>query len=309
MSASTPLRVAGFLAGLVAVFALALGLGRLVGPLDVADADDGHDMTGTTAGHDMDTSGTTPVGALQSAEDGYVLTLADPTLAPGRQRLAFTISGPDGAPVTAYDVVHEKRLHLVVVRRDLTGFQHVHPRLDPGSGRWSTDVRLTPGVWRVVADFTPAGGEPLTLGQDLSVPGGFAPAPLGPERRVATVDGYEVRLAGDLTAGAEARLALTVARAGEPVTDLQPYLGAYGHLVALRAGDLGYLHVHPDGEPGEVPAGPEVVFHADVPSAGSYRLFLDFRHEGVVRTAAFTVHVGDEALGSHETPGEADHGH
>ena len=199
--------------------------------------------------------------------------------------------------MTSYDVVHDKRLHLIVVRRDLTGFQHVHPRLDPGTGEWTTDVRLTPGVWRVIADFTPAGGEPLTLGQDLSVPGDFAPEGLGPERRTAEVDGYTVTLAGDLAAGTEARLVLTVTRGGRPVTDLQPYLGAYGHLVALRAGDLGYLHVHPDGEPGDVPAGPDVVFHAEVPSTGSYRLFLDFRHGGIVHTAAFTVHVTDGSAG------------
>ncbi|MEV6492826.1 hypothetical protein AB0M20_30025 [Actinoplanes sp. NPDC051633] len=69
---------------------------------------------------------------------------------------------------------------------------------------------------------------------------------------------------------------------GKPVTDLQPYLGAYGHLVALRHGDLAYLHVHPDGTPGDgrTAAGPGIIFHADVPSAGAYRLYLDFQHAG-----------------------------
>jgi len=296
----TPLRVAGFLAGLLAVFGLSVGLGRLVGPLDVATAESGHDMGDGGAAM----AGDHPVGALQATEGGYTLALAEPTQSPGRQRLGFTVTGPDGAPVTSYDVVHDKRLHLIVVRRDLTGFQHVHPTLDPSTGVWTTDVRLTPGVWRVIADFTPAGGQPLTLGQDLSVPGRFAPRPLGPERRTATVDGYTVTLAGDLVAGREARVVLTVTRGGRPVTDLQPYLGSYGHLVALRAGDLGYLHVHPDGEPGEVPAGPDVVFHAEVPSTGSYRLFLDFRHGGSVHSAPFTVHVTRAAAGE-----ESGHGH
>jgi hypothetical protein len=82
---------------------------------------------------------------------------------------------------------------------------------------------------------------------------------------------------------------------GQPVTDLQPYLAAYGHLVALREGDLAYLHVHPEEAPGDgrTPAGPEIVFTAQVPSAGTYRLFLDFRHGGRVHTAAFTVATGD----------------
>jgi hypothetical protein len=84
-----------------------------------------------------------------------------------------------------------------------------------------------------------------------------------------------------------------VRKDGHPVTDLQPYLGAYGHLVALRAGDLAYLHVHPTGHPGggATPAGPQIRFAAEVPSTGTYRLYLDFRHEGVVRTAELTATV------------------
>ena len=80
-------------------------------------------------------------------------------------------------------------------------------------------------------------------------------------------------------------------RDGRPVTDLQPYLGAYGHLVVLRDGDLAYLHVHPAApQDGTTPAqGPHVRFVTTAPSAGTYRLFLDFRHGSVVRTAAFTV--------------------
>ena len=81
------------------------------------------------------------------------------------------------------------------------------------------------------------------------------PAPAGIAQ---VVDGYQVTLAGDLVPGQASELTLTVSKDGVPVTDLQPYLAAYGHLVALRAGDLAYLHVHPAGEPGDgvTPAGP-----------------------------------------------------
>jgi hypothetical protein len=107
--------------------------------------------------------------------------------------------------------------------------------------------------------------------------------------RTATVDGYTVTLDGELTAGTEALLTLTVTRAGEPVTDLQPYLGAHGHLVALRDGDLAYLHVHPDEG---TTAGPEVRFYVEVPSTGRYHLYLDFRHGDRVRTAELFVTAG-----------------
>ena len=61
------------------------------------------------------------------------------------------------------------------------------------------------------------------------------------------------------------------------------YLGAGGHLVALREGDLAFLHVHPldDG----------VTFEATFPSAGRFRLFLQFKHAGRVQTVAFTEEI------------------
>ena len=153
------------------------------------------------------------------------------------------------------------------------------------------------GEYRVFADFTPTGHDGgLVLGADLAVPGPYEPVALPEPAAIAqVVDGYEVTLAGDLVPGQESELTLTVSKDGVPVTDLQPYLAAYGHLVALRAGDLAYLHVHPAGEPGDgvTPAGPGITFYATAPSAGDYRLFLDFRHADVVRTAEFTLHAGE----------------
>ena len=108
-------------------------------------------------------------------------------------------------PVTAYDEQHERDLHLIVVRRDLTGFQHVHPALDTATGEWSVDVDLTPGAWRVLADFAPTGGEPLVLGADLLVPGGSPRSRSGADRLAAQVDGYDVTLDGDLSPPARRR--------------------------------------------------------------------------------------------------------
>ena len=99
--------------------------------------------------------------------------------------------------------------------------------------------------------------------------------------RTADVDDYTVTIDGDLTAGSSSDLTVSVERDGEPVTDLEPYLGAFGHLVALRAGDLAYLHVHPE----DCGPGPDVPFVAEVPSAGDFHLYFDFQHDGVVRTA------------------------
>jgi len=299
---NTATRVTGFVAALAAVFGMALGVGRAVGP-DAQPETAAHDMHAADApdtAQPASGNAAEPPGGLMTSHGGYTLALAEPSApAGGDVPVRFTIIGPDGGVVTAYDVEHEKRLHLIAVRRDFTGFQHVHPQLSP-DGTWSTALDLTAAQWRVFADFKPAGADALTLGTDLAVAGTYRPQPPAGESRTAEVDGYTVTLDGDLAAGAEAELTLSIERDGAPVTDLEPYLGAYGHLVALRSGDLAYLHVHPDGTPGDgtTQPGPDVVFYAAVPSEGTYHLYLDFKHEGVVRTAAFTVSTSGTAVPS-----------
>ena len=301
MTVNGPLRIVGFLAVLAVVFAGALAVGNAAGPVSEPVADDtadhasdhnAQDAAGgdAHAGHAPAADEEVP-GGLMVSEAGYTLRLAEDAATAGRNvPVTFTIEGPDGRPVTAYDVDHGKQLHLIAVRRDFAGFQHVHPTLG-ADGTWSTGLDLAPGTWRLFADFNPTGGVGMTLGSDLSVPGSYRPERPPGEVRTARVDGYTVTLAGDLAPGSDSTLTLSVSHDGRPVTDLQPYLGAYGHLVALREGDLAYLHVHPEGAPGDgtTEPGPDVEFVAAVPSDGRYRLFLDFRHEGAVHTAEFAL--------------------
>jgi hypothetical protein len=291
-------RIGGFAAVLGAVFVTALVVGGLVGPsAEPAAPRQAHGHTeGQTSGrsHGTTRSAAAPAlpGGLTSAQDGYRLVMEETVLAAGDDvPVAFMVEGPDGHAVSAYDVTHEKELHLVAARRDQSGFQHVHPRRD-ASGTWRSRLDLTPGSWRLFADFSPTGAAPLTLGTDLVVPGTFRPV-AHPPSRTAEVDGYTVTLAGALNRGEESDLTLTVTQRGEPVTDLQPYLGAYGHLVTLRDGDLAYLHVHP--HPSQRPGEPRLRFTAAVPSPGGYHLYLDFRHGGRVHTAAFSIPETDHA--------------
>lgn len=237
-------------------------------------------------------AGTLPGLAVTDA--GYALQPSRDVVPAGSAvPFSFRIVGPQGEAVRRYVRAHEKDLHLVVVRRDLAAFQHVHPVLS-ADGVWSVSLNLTgAGGYRVFADFEPAGlGDGLTLGVDLSVGGQFTPIALPAPADTAGVEDYEVALIGAPVAGQAADMTFTIARAGHEVTDLQPYLGAFGHLVSLRAGDLAYLHTHPSEEAhAGGSGGPTVSFMTSFPTPGSYRLFLDFRHAGTVRTAAFTVTV------------------
>ncbi|MEU5975679.1 hypothetical protein [Streptomyces sp. NPDC047315] len=245
-----------------------------------------HGAHGGHAGH----GGAQP-GGLSVSQHGYGLEIDSTIRTAGVQPVSFRVIGPDGAAVTEFTPEHEKELHFIAVRRDTAGFQHVHPVKD-GEGTWSVELALEPGDWRFFADVHPVGHDgTMTLGIDVAVAGVYDPQPLPEATGIAQLGEYAVALDGELVPGEASELTLTVSRNGRPVTDLQPYLAAYGHLVALRVGDLGYLHVHPEGEPGDgtTAPGPEVAFTAVAPSAGTYRLYLDFQHEGVVRTAEFTV--------------------
>ncbi|MGI9062802.1 MAG: hypothetical protein ACR2FQ_03150 [Pseudonocardiaceae bacterium] len=312
-------KLGGFALVAALVFGGAYGIGQATGAVgtapDVPDRDGHGSSHGDPHGAAPErTAGELPAGGLQVSQDGYRIDLVSGDAAAGTpEELTFRILGPDSAPVTAFTPTHDKPLHLIVVRRDLTSFQHVHPVMS-ADGTWRIPLSFpTAGDYRAFADFAPEGrSEAITLGTDVGVAGEYAPAALPAASRTATVDDYTVSLAGDLVPGRTSKLTLTASLAGQPVTDLQPYLAAYGHLVALRDGDLAYLHVHPDGEPGDgrTRPGPAITFFATAPSAGDYGLFLDFQHQGVVRTAAFTATAGPSpAAPAAEEHGAAGHSH
>jgi hypothetical protein len=277
-----PIPAIAKLAGFAAVLALVFGGAALAGSrLDVHPGKPAAEPTGM--GHGGNAMAPQPVRGLAVSDNGLTLQLARSTAPRGKRfDLSFRILDRGGRTVRDFDVEHTKRMHLIVVRRDMTGFQHLHPTASP-DGTWSVPMTLRDGgSYRVFADFSVA-GKPYTLADDLSVDGTLRTQPLPTPVESVTVDGMRVSLTeGAAKAGAESELAFGVTRDGATVA-VQDYLGAKGHLVALREGDLAFLHVHPDER--------SLKFMATFPTAGRYRLFLQFQTDGRVHTAAFTQEV------------------
>ncbi len=279
MNTATKLGV--FIAVVAAIFGGAMAVGAAVGPIDEG---------GSSAGHNTMTSAAAPSSdrprGLAIAEAGYRLEVeTDSVKADAPSTFAFRIVDDNGTSVIGYQQVHDRPLHLIVVSRNLVDYLHLHPVID-NSGRWTVALpALTPGSYRVFADFQPINADNITLGADLSVAGTVVAVALPQPATITTVGAYTISLTGVASVGA-AELNFQVERGGHAVyTD--PYLGAAGHLVAIRSGDLAYLHVHPHDSNDS----PVVAFTGEFPSAGTYRLFLDFSHDGAVHTAAFTVVV------------------
>lgn len=279
-------RLAGFAAALAAIFGLALLAGGALDPSAPGgeERETGHGAMSTTTGGHAAMAPAAPRG-LAVTEDGLRLDVRTPQLRRDAARtLRFRILGRDGEPVRAFGVSHTKRMHVIVVRRDLTRFEHLHPRMAP-DGTWSVPLRLAAaGSYRVYADFVRPDDTPVTLASDLRVAGDAALADLPAPAATADSGAYRVRLAGGAPAGRVGTLRFTITRDGRTITP-QPYLGAGGHLVVLREGDLAFLHVHPEEHGGH---SDDVAFETTLPSAGRYRLFLQFRDRGTVHTVAFT---------------------
>lgn len=280
----TLIKLGAFVAALGLVFGSAYVVGRIVGPPPSTQA-------APAAAMDEEPAAS---GLEMTAESMLMSVLTDSAPAGVPQTFAFKILQYDGTPLMKYQPQHDKLLHMIVARRDLSNFQHVHPNLGP-DGVWRVPLTFAEaGEYKVFADFKPLWGvHNSVVAADVSVSGDYRPRALPAPSTTATVDGYTVDVKGTLTPGKQGKLTVSVAKNGKPVTDLEPYLAAYGHMVVLRNGDMAYLHVHPEGMPGDgkTKSGPEIVFYATAPTFGSYRMFLDFQHQGKVRTAEFTVNV------------------
>jgi hypothetical protein len=264
------MRVAAFAALLAAVFAVAVVVGN------AADPDTSQPAAAEAHGGATEMAHATVKG-LAVTDHGYTLELADRRLKAQDTQLRFRIRTEDGTPLKDFALEHERRMHLIVVRRDNAHFQHLHPTM-AADGTWTATIRFAEGgAYRVFADFK-TGDTPVTLGADLTVDGPQSYRPLPAPATAADADGYQVRL-DDREAPL---LRFTVTKAGTPVRT-EPYLGAGGHLVALRDGDLAFLHTHPSGD--------GLAFEAGLPTPGRYRLYLQFKVAGRVHTAAFTREV------------------
>ncbi|GHI02914.1 hypothetical protein AQI88_03035 [Streptomyces cellostaticus] len=234
---------------------------------------------------------------LADAKDGYRLTSSDSTLAAGKQTAyGFTITGPDDKPVTGFALDQTKRMHFYAIRSDLTGFQHVHPTM-ASDGTWTAGLSsLASGSWRMFASFTPDSGggkgKDFVLSRTVTVPGKATRTPLPAATASTEADGYTVTVEGEPMAGMAHPLTVRITKDGKPVTDLQPYLDTYAHLTAFHEGDAAFAHLHPTTKVNGDHGGPELSFHAELPTSGNWRLFLQFQTGGKLHTAALTLRVG-----------------
>jgi len=245
---------------------------------------------------------------------------------PGQKaKLLFRISHPgSGEAIKKFEVVHERQYHLFLISQDMEYFQHIHPE-EQADGTWSIDVTLPKaGYYKVLSDFMPSGGASQFIARPL-VTAGYAgdlegdSAHLVPDAVSSkTVDGMTATLAYDpatFSSGVYGHLNfhLTDAASGQPINDLQTYLGAFGHTLIMSEDMVDYVHSHPldilakaddDGGPPQfliapgadlekLRGGPDVTFEGLMPKPGRYRAWTQFRRNDKIYTFAFTFNVAN----------------
>lgn len=207
-------------------------------------------------------------------------------------RIQFMAHGPDGKLVTQFAMMHEKLLHLIVVSKDLSYFNHIHPEYD-GEGLFTIDTTFPfGGEYRLFAEFQPEGGGSVVSRQAIMLSGMAEPKPLLPDKTLTkSTEREQITLTYDqLAAGKETNLTFHIADAKtkKPANNLEPYLGAAGHVVIISGDSEQYIHVHPDDAKSQDAA---PVFHAAFPSPGIYKVWGQFARDGRLITVSYTLQV------------------
>ena len=205
---------------------------------------------------------------------------------------SFNIVDEQGNTLKDFAITHTKPMHVIVVRKDLAHFEHLHPEYDFSTGTFTLKNLTFPenGEYRLFTDFAVEAALPITLFEDMKVGSTYSRKPLGSEEKSKTFDTLDVSLDthGNLVSGAENMIMFTLSQNGTPIIDLEEYLGALGHAVVLREGSLDFIHAHPMESATQ---NGTVSFMVNFPEAGRYKIFTQFQRGGKVITTDFVVTV------------------
>lgn len=209
--------------------------------------------------------------------------------------LRLMIHAADGKAVRDYEPIHEKLVHMIIVRDGLDQFAHLHPTITGEGGMTAEYAFPVAGVYHLFADHKPAGQRQALAVAQLTVPGDAptaeplvlnAPGEIAADQLRATI------AITDPKVGAETKIAFALRDdKGSPIADLQPYLGAMGHLVIISADAREYVHAHPAEGSTSAAADGLVEFEAHFARPGLYKAWGQFQRDGKVLTVPFVLKV------------------
>ena len=235
----------------------------------------------------------------------YELEITSDTknIKPGQPvKISYKVKNDLGDVLKDFETVHEKIMHFILARKDLQQFQHLHPEYNQATGEFSVNVTFpTDGPYRLFPDFTPGKNAensqllPVTLTQDVNVGNlsNYKAVPISADAASnKNVDGYNIiySIEGELQAQMPASYTLSIEKNGKKVTNLEPYLGAMGHSVILKAETLDFIHAHAESASA---GSSNITFSTTFPEPGLYKTFTQFQHQGRVLTSEYVFSVSE----------------
>jgi len=230
--------------------------------------------------------------------------------------ISFLITDKHGKAVTDLAISHERLLHVIIISEDFSSFAHIHPE-DVGQ---ITDEMKKNARYSVRYVFPKAGLYLIavdTAVQDAHVSKQFHVTVEGePKAGLMSKDLSRKKSFGEyivslkiapekIRAGEKTVLKYEITRKGEPVKDLEQYLGVPMHLAIVMSDLNSFIHAH-----GDVPGsshdhihaghihgaargniGPEIESEMVFPKKGTYKIFSQVQHQRKVMLFDFMVQV------------------
>jgi hypothetical protein len=233
------------------------------------------------------------LGVTEPVEYNIKLRLDPPAIEAGEPvELQFEILDPrDNKRAREFSVVHDKLFHLLYVSNDLEVFRHEHPVLGDDDIFRHQTVFPKPGAYRLLADFYPTSATPQLIPVTVTTKG-FEQSleesigRLGPNRAPQRGENLTISLR---TEPAEPIAALKTLLFFELDTaeGLEPFLGAWAHMLSVSEDLVDMIHAHPAIADG----GPLIQMNVIFPRPGMYRVWIQVQRKGTVNTVSFTIPV------------------
>lgn len=207
--------------------------------------------------------------------------------------ITLTVKNHMGVPLPAFVIVHEQQMHLLAISQDLSSFHHLHPK-NLGKGNFTVKTKFPEaGKYKLFAEFMPEGSSQQLATYDLRVNGKESNKPpvQQDQKLQKTINGLRFALkAEQMVANQNVALSFFISdvNTGEPVTELEPYLGSAGHVVIVSRDLVDFLHVHPTDEDSK---GPTVSYMTSFPKPGIYKIWGQFKYKGDLYTVPFVVNI------------------
>lgn len=214
-------------------------------------------------------------------------------------KLDLMIHGADEKVVKDFEPTHEKLAHLIIVRQELDEFAHLHPHVDEDGNLSIEHTFPVGGTYHLFVDYKQAGKSPATVRATLKVDGNAPPGSELTPNAPGTLGFDDISAVVAFNPQSEPTRVLTFKiqdLSGKEVNDLEPYLGAMGHLVVLSSDAKQYVHAHPLTAK---PNGGIVAFEVHFPGPGIYKVWGQFQRSGRVLTVPAVVQIKSLGQGAH----------